>query len=327
MSATTPQVGASTRRMVVVAPAAPVLLALNACTFPGENSSRPRVKGPVTLRLATDWVAGPRGETMKSAIPAFEQQNPGITVQVEAITGDYWAAVNTQFAAGTIQEVVLFEGNFFQNFKDQGGAEAFQWVVDLIHRHHVSPTVEEARTIQGNSPNAWAAGKIAMQPANLSAVGATVQQVGSRFKWALMPTPKHPGTKKSTQLWSDQPHVLTSTANKKDVVEEATKLILFFAGETTQGRIAIDRGSVPVTKKLQAAGDYIKPPPDNMQQAAKNLADPDIQTPGFIKGWDDWYAAVTDVAPAFTGEVAPQQVLRNAALAADRVLTRIGPQS
>jgi hypothetical protein len=57
------------------------------------------------------------------------------------------------------------------------------------------------------------------------------------------------------------------------------------------------------------------------------LSDPDIQTPGFIKGWDEWWKAINDqVGKAFTGEVAAQPALRNAVQQADAILARYGPQ-
>ncbi len=424
---------------------------LGACGSVGSTATLPEgvpsQKGPVSLRLATDWLSGVRGDTLRAALATFEQQFPTIKVEVEAITGDYWTAINTQLAAGTIQEVVLFEGNFFQSFKDQnaftpidpvlkqhrismadysvvpgiyqdkgkqygmpfqlvasgwlynvdlfeerglkpptegwtwndvltaaqgltqperqqygilvqsdaqfcwgpllfsagarwhnvegtrtlltdqGGLEAFQWVIDLIYRYRVSPTPAEAKEVRGNSPNAFVAGKVAMLPTGLQSIGNTVRQVGNRFRWALMPTPKHPKTHKATHVWNDQPHIVTTTAARKKVVEEATQLVVFLAGEAAQARIAVDRGSIPVLKRLQTGPDYLKPPPDNMRQVAMNLSDPDIQTPGFIKGWDEWWKAINDeVSKAFDGQVPAQQALRNAVTAGDAVLSRYGPQ-
>jgi len=418
-------------------------LTLSAC---GQRPA-PTSKGQVTVRLATDWLSGARGETMKVAIPAFQERYPNIKIEVEAITGDYWTTVNTQLAAGTIQEVLLSEGNFFQSFKDQGaftaidamlrrdrinmadysvvpgiyqdkgkqygmpfqlvasgwfynrdlfrerglkepdenwtwndvlsaaqaltqptkpqygiwvsnnaqfcwgpllfsagarwynaektkmllasqgGLEAFQWVVDLIHKYRVSPTPQQVNEIRGNFPNPFMAGKIAMFPTGLQAVGNTVLRVGDQFRWGIMPTPKHPKTRKTTHLWSDQPHMVTNAAQKKNVVEEATKLVVFLAGELVQGRIAVDRGSIPVLKKLQTSAEYLKPPPDNMRQVSINLRDPDIQTPGFMKGWDEWWAAINrETGKAFTGEVVAQQALQNAVRAGEAVLARYGPQ-
>ena len=64
-----------------------------------------------------------------------------------------------------------------------------------------------------------------------------------------------------------------------------------------------------------------------MKQVAANLRDPDIQTPGYVKGWDERRPAYSQaVDKAFTGEESAPQALRNAVTAADAVLTRIGPQ-
>src|SRR5688572_27008781 len=125
------------RRSVCSAGAAAAPAVLLAACAPGASQT-PAVapaRGPVTVRLATDWLSGPRGDTLSMAIPAFQQRYPDIKVQVDAITGEYFTAINTQIAAGTIQEVVLFEGNFFQSFKDQG---AFTAIDQALKQQKVS---------------------------------------------------------------------------------------------------------------------------------------------------------------------------------------------
>jgi multiple sugar transport system substrate-binding protein len=425
-----------------------ILPAAAACgTGTASQDTGTTAKGPVKIRLATDWLSGARGDTMKVALDLWRQQQPLIEVVVESITGDYYTAVNTQLAAGTIQEVLLFEGNFFYSFKDQGaftavdeslkklkvnmadytlvpgiyqdkgkqygmpfqlvcsgwfynvalfqergvkppadtwtwddaqaaaqaltapdkqqyglmvsnssqfswgpllfsagarwhnadktktlladqgGLDAFQWVIDLIYKYRVSPAPAQVAEVRGAAASPFAAGKVGMLTGGLQSVGNMVAQVQGRFPWAIMPTPKHPKTKKATQVWNDQPHVLTNAAKKGNVVDQATQLIVFLAGEAAQGRVAVDRGSIPVLKRLQTAGDFLKSPPDGMKQVSANLADPDIQTPGYIKGWDEWMKAINDeVGKAFAGDVAATQALRNAVTAADAVLARTGPQ-
>ena len=420
---------------------------LAACGESGTQGSSLQSAPPATVRFATDWLSGPRGETMKLAIPAFQERYPNIKVAVESITGDYFTAINTQLAAGTVQEVVLFEGNFFESYKDQnafaaidpalkqqnvrmadytvvpgiyqhkgkqygmpfqlvcsgwfynvdlfeaggvkppnaswtwddvlaaaqaltkpergqygihvtnndqfgwgpllfsagarwhnadktktllteqGGPEAFQWVVDLVHKHRVSPAPAQVKELRGEFSNPFLAGKVAMLPVGMQSVGGYANNIKDRFKWDIMPTPKHPKTKKATHVWNDQPHIVMNTAAKNKVVDQATALVIFLAGDVTQGRIAVDRGSIPVLKKLQTSPDYLKPPPANMRQVSENLKDPDIQTPGYLKGWEQWQQAYSkELDKAFAGEIAPQQALRNAVTAADAVLARIGPQ-
>jgi multiple sugar transport system substrate-binding protein len=413
----------------------------------GQGAPSPAT-GPVTVRLATDWLSGPRGDTMQMAIPAFQQRRPDVKVAVEAITGEYFTAINTQLAAGTIQEVVLFEGNFFQSYKDQGaftaidtalkrqnvnmadytivpgiyqdkgkqygmpfqlvvsgwyynvdlfqerglklpddtwtwddvlaaaqaltvpdkgqygihvsnsdqfcwgpllfsagarwhnadktktlladqgGLEAFQWTIDLIHRYRVSPSPAQVNEVRGSYGNPFQAGKIGLLPTAISGSGGIARAVGDRFRWAMMPTPKHPKTRKAINVFNDQPNVLMNTAQKGNVTEQATALIIFLAGEVVQGRIAVDRGSIPVLKKLQSSDVYLKGPPEQMRQVALNLGSAEIQTPGYIKGWEGWHEAYLQATEkAFTGEVAAQPALRNAVTAADAVLARFGPQT
>ena len=157
-------------------------------------------------------------------------------------------------------------------------------MVDLIHQHRVSPAPAQVNEIRGAFGNPFQAGKVGMLPGGISGSAGIVRNIGDRFRWDIMPTPKHPKTRKATDVWNDQPHVLTNVAGKLGVTEQATTLIIFLAGEVVQGRVAIDRGSIPVLKKLQTGPEYLKGPPDNMKQIAANLRDPDIQTPGYIRG-------------------------------------------
>ena len=79
-------------------------------------------------------------------------------------------------------------------------------------------------------------------------------------------------------------------------------------------------------KKLQTGGDFLKAPPENMQQVQRVVTDPDTQGVGLMKGWLEWWRALQAVGSAFAGEAAPQQALRDAVAAADAVLARQGPQ-
>ena len=70
--------------------------------------------GPVSVRFATDHTSGPRGNAMKWGMEQFSRQFPNIPVKIDVIGGDYFDALNLQFAAGSMAEAILFEGNLYQ---------------------------------------------------------------------------------------------------------------------------------------------------------------------------------------------------------------------
>lgn len=410
----------------------------------GQPTAKAAGAAPVEVRFATDWVSGVRGETVKIAVPEFEKRFPEIKVKVEPIGGGYWDAVNVQFAGGTVADVLLSDGYFFQVYKDQngfvplddflkqrgvnmasysvvpnvsnadgkqygipaqlavsgwyynvdlfkeagvklpteswtwddvvaaaqqltkpdkkqyglllpnsdefgwgpllfskgaawrsdndttcllateGGIEAFQWYIDLIFKHKLSPAPADAKALQGEFADPFSAGRIAMQPTGIHGVGFILQRVGNRFEFDIMPTPQAPKTGKTVQVWNDQPHFVTSGAAKRRVVEQAAELALFMGGEFVQGQIAVFRGSIPTLKQLQTGEAYLKPPPKNMIQVSKNLSMPDMRPAPYIHkvGHEFKEAYRKQIEKAFTGEVPAADALRAAAADADKVLAR-----
>jgi ABC-type glycerol-3-phosphate transport system substrate-binding protein len=86
--------------------------------------SQPRAAGtagsaPVTLTFGTDWSSGPRGEIMKQALAGFAQQHPTITLERHDIGDDYYTRLSGDFAAGTQDDVTLFDGPVFDHFRRQ----------------------------------------------------------------------------------------------------------------------------------------------------------------------------------------------------------------
>jgi multiple sugar transport system substrate-binding protein len=211
---------------------------------------------------------------------------------------------------------------------DAGGVDAFQWYVDLIFKHKVSPTPSDTKALQGEFADPFSAGKIGLVPSGYQAIGNYLTRIGTRFKWGLLPTPKSPSTKNAYSEWNDQPYYLTSGAKKRNVLDQAATLAVFMGGEFVQGQIAIFRGSIPTIKKLQTGEAYLKAPPDNMMQVSKNLAGPKLmQAPYLFEHGEEFQQAYsTEVAKAFTGEKPPADALRDAVTAANKVLTKYAGQ-
>ena len=74
----------------------------------------------VEVRFATDHVSGPRGRATQWGMEKFAQKNPNIDVKVEPIGGDYWDALSIQAAAGSLAELVLWDGWLFNQWRGAG---------------------------------------------------------------------------------------------------------------------------------------------------------------------------------------------------------------
>lgn len=138
------------------------------------------------------------------------------------------------------------------NFDDPGFAEAIRWIIASIHEHKVSPLPAEVEgLLTAGVSNLFASGKIGMNPVNAGSIGSSTCEIGDRFEWDVMPTPKGPLTGTGGGLWNDQPHVVTSGALDRNVLSQAAELVLYLAGDEVQGNIAKDRGSCPTVAAIQ----------------------------------------------------------------------------
>ena len=107
-----------------------LLVALSACYAPAAPVTAPEPAvgaepaaeeaGTVILRAGT----GDSGEGLtphQSIIADFEDQNPGILVQLEAIAGrDYYTRILTQIAAGRAPDIMQIGDDAVPSFVDKG---------------------------------------------------------------------------------------------------------------------------------------------------------------------------------------------------------------
>jgi multiple sugar transport system substrate-binding protein len=71
----------------------------------------------VALTFATDHTSGPRGAAVKWAVEAFAGKRPDIRVLVEPVGGTYWDTLSIRAAAGTLPEMVLWDGHLFNAWR------------------------------------------------------------------------------------------------------------------------------------------------------------------------------------------------------------------
>ncbi|NEE03133.1 ABC transporter substrate-binding protein [Phytoactinopolyspora halotolerans] len=156
-------------------------------------------------------------------------------------------------------------------FADPGWAEAITWAIELTQRHQVAPPPSTSEAMERSGvTNPFATGDYGMRLHNSGQVGEHLLDIGDRFEWDLMPTPKAPSGR-INGLWNDQGNVVTSLAEERGVHEQAVKLVLHLSGESVQRQIAEDRGSTPTLQSIQESDSYLSAPPENMQVVLDNL--------------------------------------------------------
>jgi ABC-type glycerol-3-phosphate transport system substrate-binding protein len=92
---------------------------LAACGLPAGGEPAGATAQPVTIQWMTDWTGGARGEATKQSIPAFEAQFPRIKLDMQAVQSDRYETFSAHLAAGTLPDVMLFSGNFFEYWAER----------------------------------------------------------------------------------------------------------------------------------------------------------------------------------------------------------------
>jgi multiple sugar transport system substrate-binding protein len=208
----------------------------------------------------------------------------------------FWARVDLNHGFGSMgltnSEVHWVNDDLTHtNFDDPGFAEAIRWVIASVHEHKVSPQPAEVEgLLTAGVTNLFVSGKIGMNPVNAGSVGSFTRDVGDRFEWDIMPTPKGPLTGRGGGLWNDQPHVVTSGALDRNVLAQATELVLYLAGDEVQGNIAKDRGSCPTVAAIQESETYMAPPPNNMKVIIDELKNQ--VGPKYFPRYLEWHNAI-----------------------------------
>ena len=406
-------------------------------------AAAPVGKTGVEVRFATDWTEGARGQTINSALPLFEKQNPDIKIKLEPIGGDYFDRLQVQFAGGTVADAILFEGvlapeyikeGLIADLSDtlkaqkideskwrpgvpevfkQGGkvyavpfqltpivwfynktlfqkmgaptpdgtwdwaktlevakqltkppesyglwirsdmfhqwgamglqnsnhhwttpdatktligeadfAEAIRWNIEAVHQHKVSPAPAETQgLLTAGVTNLFATGKIGMAAFNAGSIGSFRGSIADRFEWDLMPTPKAPGTKQGGGLWNDQPHVVTSNAQKRGVLDQATRLVVYLSSDEVQQIIAKDRGSTPTVKAIQESEAYLSPPPASMKGVIEELK---IQKgPLFFTNFLEWFNVLNkEYERGLIGERSIEDTIKTMVAEGDKILAK-----
>jgi len=176
-------------------------------------------------------------------------------------------------------------------FGEPSFADAIRWTIEAVQLHQVSPLPADVQSMLTTGiSNLFATGKIGMAALNAGSVGSFRRDIGDRFEWDIMPSPLAPRTGHTGGMWNDQPHVVTSNAIQRNVVEESARLVVFLSGDEVQEMIAEQRGSTPTVKTIQESETYLAPPPESMALIPGELDGK--EGPFFFPHFLEWFQAL-----------------------------------
>ncbi len=201
---------------------------------------------------------------------------------------------------------------------NDGGDRGFELAVDTI-RSGVAMPLDQIASVAGDAGSPFAAGKQARHW-TAGGLGNSIRHIEDQFAWGLGPVeegdrgpfPHH---------FTNQGHYCTAAAERNGLVEECTETLLFFAGPKVQGRIAIDRGSLPMLKSVIHTDAFKAGPPENhgYYKTWMDKTDHHHWQTGHPNWWE-WYESFRAAAPLFSGEMSIEAGMKRIIDTSDRVL-------
>jgi multiple sugar transport system substrate-binding protein len=190
--------------------------------------------------------------------------------------------------------------------------QAIQFMVDLVHKYHVSPPAGQLLSVGGDE---FATGQVAMT-FNTSTFVPEYSKI-TAFQWDIAPIPKSPHTGKRITSFVDLTHVISkNTAHP----EEAWELVRYMQGEKAQTSLAQMKTLIPSLKSV-ATTIYATSPPKHMAIIPEGASYArDLQ---FTATWMEWTQALfKEMEAAFYGKISAEQACRSASKAIDAILVR-----
>jgi multiple sugar transport system substrate-binding protein len=203
-------------------------------------------------------------------------------------------------------------------FDGPEGVEAMEMLAGFVTRHRVSPSPQQAAA----DKLAFNTGNFAMEinsPGRQSDAG-----IAGKFDWDVAYFPKSPKTKRRVAIVDYSEWAVTTGAQKRGVVDEATQLAVFYTNDFTQGLIAdiSAPGTTPANKNIARSQRYLAPPPRNMRVIVDML---DGKEGTDSRGWpyfeyfQQWQLPIRNTIPRIlNGEINVKDALQQAAQQSDK---------
>ena len=203
---------------------------------------------------------------------------------------------------------------------DSGGDRGLRLLTKMIHEDKVAHRLEDSKQLSGEFGDPFSAGKV-MISINGGAVGSLVSRIKDRFSWSMAPMQEGPRGAVPHEI-TDQPHLITNTADTRGNVDEVVELLMFWSGPEVQGRIGVDRGSMPIRKDVIQSKEFHSGPPDRHDMWATYLHDQlDPRSRQFMHpDWAEWWSSFRDASDIMTGDVSVDEGIAQRQQKSDRIL-------
>ena len=228
----------------------------------------------------------------------------------------YWTPISWGFGA---KQFISSDGTHTEHF-DNGGDRGFQFAVDLIHRHGVSPATDAQRELAGEFGDAFSAGKIGAELRRGDAKGNAVISIGDRFRWALAPQPKGDVTGTVAVHRTNQGHYVIDSARRQGVVEPVVDFLVWMAGPKMQARAATDRGFLPCRWDALESPENLAAPPERQDLLVSFVRGEFRTWQGYHPNQREWLAWRGRAHLAMTGEASVEEAIESAVNEGDRIL-------
>ena len=205
---------------------------------------------------------------------------------------------------------------------DSGAVRGIEFMTEAIHTHGVAPPLTDTKELAGEFGDAFSAGRVMIRAA--TSLGTFINRIKDRFKFSRLPQAEGPRGP-APHVMSTQPHLVTSSVHTRGNIEESVELVMFMAGRDVQGRIGIDRGSVPIRPDVLTSPEYAAGPPENHSMMKDFFDQPDMRSAQMgTPFWREWQSggspAVKNPAVILLGEVSVEEGTRQVLESADAIL-------
>ncbi len=168
---------------------------------------------------------------------------------------------------------------------------AVKWAVELITKHHVSPSPSEVssgyRVVSASGPDMFQMGKVAMVFWGRWYLDI-LSKGGANINWGIAPYPKG----KEKVMFEDSAYLGISSKTKHP--QECWEFIKFVISEEGQRMVALDRTDIPVLRNVAYSQDFL----NYMGREDANKVFLEMleysETPAYILGTGSWEKSAED---------------------------------